>query len=72
MQFVKDQGPTKATAKKNVITFAPLKSLGINEKATWIVEVKAIKAGDVRFGASVKCDQQERPTAEAESTEFYE
>ena len=73
MEFVKDSGPTKVTSKANgVVIFAPLKSLGIKETATWVVEVKAKKAGDVRFGASVKCNQLQRSVAEAESTEFYE
>lgn len=73
MALVSSTGPTKAVSNEGgIVTFAPLQSLGINEKAIWVVTVEAKKAGDVRFGASVKCDQLQRPVAEAESTEFYE
>jgi uncharacterized repeat protein (TIGR01451 family) len=73
MALVNSAGPTKAISNEGgVVTFAPLKSLGINETATWVLTVEAKKAGDVRFGASVKCNQLQRPVAEAESTEFYE
>ena len=73
MGLVTSEGPTKAVSNEGgVITFAPLNSLGINETATWVLTVEAKKAGDVRFNANVKCDQLQRPVAEAESTEFYE
>lgn len=73
MALVTSNGPTKAIGNEGgVVTFAPLQSLGINETATWVITVEAKKAGDVRFNASVKCDQLQRPVAEAESTEFYE
>jgi len=73
MALVNTQGPSKVIANESgIITFAPLKSLAVNETAVWVVTVEAKKAGDVRFGASVKCEQLQRPVAEAESTEFYE
>lgn len=73
MRLVTSSGPTKAVSNQGgVVSFAPLKSLEVAQKVTWILTVEAKKAGDVRFGASVKCDQLQRPVAEAESTEFYE
>lgn len=73
MGLVNSDGPTKAVSNQGgVVSFAPLKSLGINETATWVLTVEAKKAGDVRFNASVKCDQLQRAVSEAESTEFYE
>jgi uncharacterized repeat protein (TIGR01451 family) len=73
MALVNGSGPTKVIGNKDgIVTFAPLKTLGINEKAVWLVTVQAKQEGDVRFNASVSCDQfQNRPVEEAESTEFY-
>ena len=75
MSFVGGSGPTKVASNKNgVITFKPLRTLGLGKdnKAVWIVEVNAKKAGDVRFTATVKCDQLQRQVSEEESTEFYD
>ena len=72
MKLVNTSGPTKAISTQGgVVDFEPLKSLGINESATWIVTVEALKEGDVRFFAQIHCDQLQRPVSEDESTQFY-
>jgi len=71
MQYSSSSGPTKATVSGNKIEFAPLKSLGSKAKATWRLNVKAVKSGDVRFKVSVIDDQLTRPVEESEATNFY-
>jgi uncharacterized repeat protein (TIGR01451 family) len=70
-QYVSSDGPTKAKANGNVITFAPLKSLAPKEAASWEVVVKAVKPGDVRFSVSMNTDQLNRPVAETEATLLF-
>jgi len=65
-------GPTTATVRGNVVAFAPLRSLGPKEKATFRVKAKAVRAGDVRFKVSMNSDQLTRPVEETESTHLYE
>jgi len=54
-----------------VIEFAPLPTLGAGQKATWRLIVKAVKAGDIRFGVRMTTDETERPVEETESTHQY-
>lgn len=71
-EFVKATGATKATANGRNISFAPLPRLDPKKQAVWKVVVKAIKAGDVRFGVNLTSDQINRPVRETEATNFYE
>lgn len=71
-EFVSAQGPTQHTASGKSVTFAPLPSLAPQARATYIVVVKGLKAGDVRFAVSLKSDQMETTANETESTRFYE
>ncbi len=52
--------------------FVSLDSLAPGQTATWSVKVKAEKAGDVRFRASVTSGEMERPVGETEATKFYQ
>jgi len=70
-QFVSASGPTKETVAGQIVTFAPLKTLAPKAKATYKVVVKALKAGDVRFAASLTSDQLQTPVDETESTNQY-
>ena len=72
MELVSSDGPTKAVLKGKKLIFPPLPKLEVGTRAVWTVVVKALKAGDVRFGASVRCEQLDSPVAEFESTNFYE
>ncbi|MFI5402102.1 MAG: hypothetical protein ACHQ1G_04130, partial [Planctomycetota bacterium] len=57
---------------ERTFSFVSLDTLAPGQTATWWVKVKAAKAGDVRFRASVTSGQTERPVGEAESTKFYQ
>jgi uncharacterized repeat protein (TIGR01451 family) len=71
-QFVSAGGATNGTASGNTITFAPVPSLGPKERATFRVVVKNVKAGDVRFKATMNSDQLTRDVEETEATNVYE
>jgi len=71
-QYVSSTGATTGRISGSVITFAPLGTLGVGQKATWKVTVKAVKAGDVRFKVQMNSDQLTRPVDETEATNLYE
>jgi len=64
-------GETAASVDGRKVTFAPLPALAPKEKATWRVDVKALRAGDVRFKARMTSDQLGRPVTETEATQLY-
>jgi len=72
VEYYSSGGPTAATARGGAVTFAPLPSLAPQQKATWRVVVKAVRAGDVRFKVVMNTDQLQRSVEESESTEMYE
>jgi uncharacterized repeat protein (TIGR01451 family) len=53
------------------LEFAPLARLAPKASAEWKVRVRAVGAGDVRFGASMTADQLNSPVEETESTNLY-
>ncbi len=72
MQFVSAGGATSGSFADGVVTFQALGSLAPKAKASWKVEVKSIKAGDVRFTTSLTSKQLGREVMETEATNFYE
>lgn len=71
MEFVKASGATKCRAEGRTLIFERLPAPDPSGVAVWEVVVKALAEGDVRFRASMKCDQQEQPIEESEVTHFY-
>jgi uncharacterized repeat protein (TIGR01451 family) len=72
MRYVSSSGATAGTLEGNIITFAPLATLAPKAKATWTMVVTAVKAGDVRFKATMNTDQLARPVEETEATRIYD
>jgi hypothetical protein len=75
MGLVSADGATKREGSgepARSFAFVSLDTLAPGQSATWTVKVKADKAGDFRFRASVTSGQTERPVGEAESTKFYQ
>lgn len=70
-EFASAVSPTKETVKGKSVTFAPLATLAPKARAVYKVTVKCLKAGDVRFGVSLKSDQMDSPATETESTHIY-
>jgi len=69
--YVSSSGASTGTVAAKTVTFAPLASLAPKDKAEWRVVVKAVKAGDVRFGVQLESDMLQRPVNETESTRQY-
>ncbi|MEN6308328.1 MAG: hypothetical protein ABFD91_11275 [Anaerohalosphaeraceae bacterium] len=72
MQFVNAGGATTGSFADGVVTFQALGSLAPKAKASWKVEVKSVKAGDVRFTTTLTSKQLGREVMETEATNFYE
>jgi uncharacterized repeat protein (TIGR01451 family) len=73
MALVDAEGATKREeAEGRSIPFMSLDTLEANGTAVWKVKVKAEKAGDFRFRASLTSGQMERPVGETEATRFYQ
>jgi len=70
-EYVSADGPTKATAAGNKVSFAPLSSLAPKAKAVFKVTVKALGAGDVRFKVRMTSDMIAAPVEETEATRMY-
>jgi len=69
--YVSSSGPTKATLKGNVLTFAPLPTLAPRAVATFKVITKGVRAGDSRFRVEMTTDVTTSPVMETESTNIY-
>lgn len=69
--YVSSDGPTSGSHANGIVTFQPLASLGVGEKATWKVVVKGVKPGDVRFHVSMNVQFLKRPVDETEATQIY-
>jgi len=70
--YVSGTGPTAAKVDGKTVTFASLPQLAPKAKATYRVQVKGTKTGDVRFTVELTSDQMTTPAGETESTHIYE
>ncbi len=71
VMFVSASGATRGSLNGVKVEFIPLASLEVGQKASWIIEVKAVKPGDSRFKAIMTTDQLTRPVGESEATNVY-
>ncbi|MBN1506008.1 MAG: DUF11 domain-containing protein [Sedimentisphaerales bacterium] len=71
-EIVATSGPTPVTVEGNTARSAPLATLAPKAKATWQITVKALKAGDVRFRATMTTAELGRDVEETEATQLYE
>lgn len=69
-EFVSASGRYEVNGQ--TITFTPVPVLNPQERVTFEVTVKAIAAGDIRFGVTMNTDELDRPVQETEATNFYE
>lgn len=70
-EFVSAGGATAGSHRDGVITFAPVRSLGTGQVATWRVIVKALAPHDTRFTVKLTSEMLDRSVDETESTHFY-
>ena len=61
----------KISKDRRVIEFKPLPELAAKAEAVWTLKVRALRAGDVRFTASMTSATLTRPVQENESTNQY-
>jgi uncharacterized repeat protein (TIGR01451 family) len=70
-QYVNSDGPTQANAAGSTLTFSPLQNLSPKQTATWHVEIKALKAADVRFKVEMTSESCHEPAVKMEQTRLY-
>lgn len=71
-EYISSSGITAGSASGRKVTFQPLASLAVGQKATWQVLLRATEAGDTRFTVNMNTDELQRPVMETESTYAYE
>lgn len=71
LKFVQATGPTPAISAGGKITFDALPRLDAGQTVTWLVEVRAEEAGDVRFRAEMTSDSLSEPVIGTQSTRLY-
>lgn len=72
MELVTTSGPTRHSASGGSVDFGAYPSLEAGGVIEWRLTVKAVGAGDVRFGVQMTSDQISRTVDETESTNFYQ
>ena len=70
-EFVSTSGPTESTVKGRKIVFDPLELINPKQEVSWMVTLKAVKPGDVRFHMTMKSDELSRAVMETEATTIY-
>jgi uncharacterized repeat protein (TIGR01451 family) len=72
LQATDAQGPSKANLQGDRVTFEPI-TLKAGEDARYLIYVKALKAGDVRFRVDIEAKElTSGPLREEESTTIFE
>lgn len=73
MSYVDSAGPTQGTATGQDVSFAPLRTLGAGQQATWTITVRGDSPGDVRFKVMMNTSTiGSTPVAESEATNVYD
>ena len=70
-EYLSTEGPTQGRLRGQILTLAPVATLGVGEKVQWKIKVRAKKVGDVRFGVSMTTDQLKTPVQGNEATTIY-
>lgn len=71
VEFVSAKGPVQHEAEKNAVLFHALPQLAPGKTATYQIQVKATKAGSLRFRARLAADSIKDPLIFEELTKFY-
>ena len=72
LQYVSSSGATQASVMGQTLNFVQLRTLAPNTKATWRIVAKAVRAGDIRFKATLTSDELTRPIEETEASYLYD
>ena len=70
LQYVgtRDKNAGDVKVDGQIVTFGPIGTLAPGAMATWTIEAKALRAGDVRFGMELTSDSLTKPAIETEPT----
>ena len=71
LEYVGVTGPTAGSLSGRTLKMAPVVSLGVGQNAKWMIQVRARKVGDIRFGVSMTSDQLKKKVQETEATTIY-
>lgn len=71
MRVINAQGPSAANTQGQVITFAPLNNVQKDQTLTYVIEVQALQAADVRFRVELRSQTLQPGVSEEESTKIY-
>ncbi|MEA3227398.1 MAG: hypothetical protein U9Q07_15715, partial [Planctomycetota bacterium] len=72
VRYVSSAGATSGSIDGQTVRFLPLGTLAPKAEVAWRVVVEAVRAGDMRFKATMKMDELSRPVEETESTHLYD
>jgi len=72
IQYVSTSGATDPSVMGHTISFAQLRTLEPNTKATWRIVCRATSPGGVRFKVNMTSDVLSRPIDQTEATYLYE
>jgi uncharacterized repeat protein (TIGR01451 family) len=72
MQILNATGTTEGKIDKQSVTFAKIEALQPGKSATYNIDVKALRPGDVRFRVVLTSQALREPVVEEESTSIYQ
>jgi uncharacterized repeat protein (TIGR01451 family) len=72
VRYISSAGATSSSQEGQRVRFLPLRSLPPQAEVAWRVVVEAVRAGDMRFKATLNMDELQRPVEETESTHLYD
>ena len=72
VRYISSAGATSSSQEGQTIRFLPLGTLAPKAEVAWRVVVQAVRAGDMRFKATLNMDELSRPVEETESTHLYD
>jgi uncharacterized repeat protein (TIGR01451 family) len=72
LNYISSAGATAGSIMGNTLSFAPLRTLEPQTKATWRVVVRGTHAGDVRFKTTMHTDQLALPVEQTVATHIYQ
>ncbi len=70
-RYVSSGGATTGSNRGQTVNFAALGSLGVGQKATWTVTIRATSEADARFRVTMDTDELSSNVEETEATRLY-
>jgi uncharacterized repeat protein (TIGR01451 family) len=71
VELIDTTGPTAHFVEKGLVHFKPLPELGAGAKATYVIRVNGVQAGNLRMRAKLTSSASPEPVVVEEVTKFY-